>query len=210
MDLKTLLDNASWDSSELSYTSSSLKADIRKKTEAPMLRVLGNSKRAIILNCIFFVAFIVVYFMVPNTITLLAVGLVVLCYLSMISSLVYARSTLKAPNLNQDIKGALQDIIRYDAAINAFQCNYFSWIITTAYAGGFLLGLGIKGRTLSELIEKWPLLIFWVVGGIAIFYLSKTKGFRRFNRSMNPSYFNSKDIIKTQLQLLNEEENEME
>ncbi len=205
MDLKTLLNEAHWDSSNLSYDNSTLKEDIKMKTKKPIRRVLDNAKRAIVLNSIFVIAFLAVYFIVPNQVTLIAVAIITGCYLLTIGSMVYGLFTLKEPNLNQEIRPALEDILRYDEAINAFQCKYFSWIITGAYAGGFLLGIGIQGKSMSQLLDKWPLLIIWVAGAVGVYFYSKTKGFRSFNRSLNPNYFKSKNIIKEQLQLLNSE-----
>lgn len=203
MDLKTLLDKTNWEQSDFKYTSDELLKDITQKTEKPIQKVLQNAKKSIVLNSIILLGFFIFYVFFQNEITTLAIIIIAGVYLLTIGSLIYGLSTLQKPNLNQNIKKALEDIIRYDEAINQFQCKNFSLIITASFVGGFLLGLGFQGFTIAKLLDKWGVLVILGLGIIGMYYWSKTKSFRSFNRSFNPNYFKSKSFIKQQLEILN-------
>ena len=203
MDLKTLLNDARWQHNNLSYETTTLEDEITRKTQKPIQRVLGNAKRGIRLNTIILVVFLGLYFIFPNPTSLLAILLITGCYLFILITLIYGLVTLKEPDLNQDITKALKAIIQYDDALYKYQCKYFSVTLTIAYMGGFLLGLGFQGYTPMLIIEKWPLLIILVAGAAGMYYYSKTKAFKSFNRSLNPNYFRSKNILKEQLEILN-------
>lgn len=203
MDLKTLLNNNNWEQSDLSYANADLLKEIAQKTKKPIQKVLENSKKAIVLNSIILLCFLFFYLFFPNPITTLATLIIAAVYLFTIGSLVYGLSTLEKPNLNQNIKKALEDIIAYDKKMYAFQCNNVSLIITASFIGGFLLGLGFQGFTLEKILDKWEVLVILGLGTIGMYYWSKTKSFRAFNRSFNPTYFKSKSFIKEQLEILN-------
>ena len=203
MDLKTLLNDNNWSSSELNFDADSISKEITEKSQKPIQFVLNNAKKSILMNSIFLVAFFIFYLFFTNTITTIAIAIIAAVYLFTILSLVIGLINLEKPNLNQNIKDALKDIIRFDEAINRFQCKNYSLIISTSFIGGFLLGLGTQGYTISKLLDKWGLILFLIVGAVGIFYWSKTKSFKSFNRSFNPNYFKSKAFLKEQLQILN-------
>lgn len=208
MDFKTLLDDAGWENSEFSYDDAALEAEISKKTQRPVARVLNNSKRSLILNGLFFVGFGLIYVIFPRQLVLLPVLLITGCYLVMLISIIYGMVNLPKPNMNQNIKSALQEVLDYDRAINSFQCRFFALIITVAFIGGFILGLGLQGWTYAKLFDKWPVFIVMAVAAVGMYYLANTKALRSFNRKMNPNYFKSKNFIKQQLEHLNNDSDE--
>lgn len=210
MDFKTLLESAGWEDSELSYDDATLESDIGKRMKRPVEVVLNNSKRSLILNGLFLVGFSLIYLIYPQELVLLPVLLITGCYLVMIISVIYGLARLPKPDMNQNIKRSLLGVLEYDNAINSFQCRFFSLIISVAFVGGFILGLALVGWTFEKLIDKWPVIIFLLIATIGMYYLAETKGFRSFNRKLNPNYFKSKNFIKQQLEILNNDNYENE
>lgn len=204
MELKKLLESQNWSDSSLSYEGAELSAAIREKTKAPVKRVLANGKRSLWLNGMFFLAFGLVYLLVPNELTLLACLLICGCYLFVFLSVLLALSSNPEPRLENNIKRVLEEALAFDEKVNRFQCQNFSIILSVAYLGGSFLGLGVQGWDFTKLLEKWPVLIIFGAGTIAIYFFSKTRLFAKTNRSFNPNYHNSKRFIKEQLAILNE------
>ncbi|SFR34790.1 hypothetical protein SAMN04490243_0887 [Robiginitalea myxolifaciens] len=203
MELKKLLESQNWSDSQLSYDDAELITAIREKTKAPVKRVLANGKRSLWLNGLFFLAFGLIYLLLPNELTLLACLLICGCYLFVFLSVLLALQANPEPRLENNIKQVLEETLAFDETVNRFQCRNFSVILTVAYLGGSFLGLGVQGWNFAKLIEKWPVLIIFGIGTVAVYLFSRTRLFTKANRYFTPHYHNSKKFVKEQLEILN-------
>lgn len=202
MELKNLLDKQSWSESEFDYSTEHINDLLRPRAESTIQKLFRYHKQYIILNSVLTLASMALFFVEPRAEMLIPLGLIGGTMVFIILSMVYQMSKIKKPDLDQDLRQVLKETVEYNKMIFKSQYDYFPILMTTSFAGGFFLSTILSGWDFERFANEPIRLIVFGILTVGFYFLSKTRRFRRFNRSMNPRYNKIKNALEEQLAYL--------
>ena len=204
MELKTLLENSGWEKSEESFSPKMISRNTEKTISKNMRVLFVNNYKALALNVFFLSITLYVYLRNPTIDFLIPSILVASCFLFLTISVWGGIVRNSQIDRSQPIAIVLSEVLERNKMMYQQQCKYHSILITQSFLGGFFLGLAFQGWTLKEAAEKPVIFAIVVPLTVGCYYLTKTKSFQAFNRSLNPSYFRAKASLESQLAFLSE------
>jgi len=202
MELSKLLRDQAWEASNLSYDSLTLEVMLQPKASKYIGRLFRFYRKSLAMNTLFLLATIALYWANPTEDMLLPLGLIGGCFLYLMAT--SWRMIREKDNL--DLSGDLRSIVQRVLEFNQYQhrqmCRYHSVLFTICFAGGFILGMLLKGRQLAYFVEKPILFVILIILTTGFYFLTKTKSFRSLNRRLNPVYNRTKKQLETILEEL--------
>jgi hypothetical protein len=202
MELKNLLNSQNWETSDLDYNTKTIEDELRKGINARVTELFRHYYRSLVLNSFFLLATIAVYFAKPSLDIILPLSLIGLCYIFLVGNVAWQLLFDQRPDHLADIQTTLRATIAYNQRMYRRQCRYFSLITTTSFAGGFLLGLILRGRSLEEIFTHPIVTSIIVISSVLIYFFSRTPSFRKLNQKLNPRYHRVKNDLEQQLKEL--------
>lgn len=177
-----------------------------KPKEQPGLRLLLKQYyRSIVLNVIFLTITLLLYFVKPVVDLLLPVSIIASCFIYILNHITTASKKINQTlDMSLDLKTTLTRTIDINNKINNWFCRINSWVLTTSFVGGFLLGLLMSDWTIAKMLDRPLIILILVVLATGFYFLTKTRYFSSMHHTLNPSYFKAKQQLEAQLRILNE------
>lgn len=176
----------------------------QKPNEKPAIGLLLRQYyRSIALNITFLFLTLLLYLVKPIPDLLLPIGIISSCFIYILYHVLIAtRNINQTIDMSLDLKSTLKKTLEINQHIIDGFCRLNSWILTSSFIGGFLLGLLLSDWTLLKMIDK-PIVIVIGAGLTTGFYfLTKSSGFASIQQSLNPSYHRAKNRLEEQLKAL--------
>ncbi|MEM9324553.1 MAG: hypothetical protein AAGA85_02810 [Bacteroidota bacterium] len=206
MALIDLLNKQGWERSDLGYTSAELEKDLKPQVVSKVRILFRHYYLSLSLNGFFLLVTVGLYFLRPIPDMLLPVGIITSVFGFLIVSVVRQLVAQERIDTTQNVRQVIESSLAYNAQINANVCRYHSVISTLSAIGGYLLGLILQGWTLHKLLDKPIVLVVMLLVAFAGYYLTKSRGFRKYNRALNPHYFKAKKYLEEQLRVLDSQD----
>jgi hypothetical protein len=199
MELKTLLNNQGWDESDLDFSDQALGTEIRHSVGDRMKDLFYQYNKIIVGNLFFLLLFSSVWFIVPVWETLIPIGIIAICYLYMIGSVIFNRWRYDKPDPTRPLPELIRSMLAYNKKILKQLGNSQAIIMSACGLAGLMIGLLLQLGSLDILLNN-PVGIASMVAIPGIIYFFAKRGLvSRLNRAFNPGYFKASAYLKEQL-----------
>lgn len=205
MGLKILLDQNNWEDSSLDYSFNALDSSLRESVESSIGDLFKHYYKSIILNTILLLVTVSIYFFRPSNDVLVPVLIIGGVFGFLAFSVIWQLLFLKKPDMSASLHSVIQQILEYNKRINIRLCNYTSLIVSTSFAGGFLLGLVLQGWSLEKIFYHPVLMPIYLILTVGIHLLARKQVMNNWSRVLNPKYHKTKEFLEAQLNTLETE-----
>jgi|GEM_PF-4132358 len=204
MELSDLFKNQDWTHSTQKMNEVEISKAMKSNVEMNVKTLFNTYYKSIFLNSFFLASVWLVYFYKPTLEVLFPVLLISACFAIIIINVAWQLINEKPIDTSKDLKTVLTKTLAFNTEIYKRQCRYNSFILTSSFLGGFLLGIVLQGWTFQKFIDKPIIIPIIVLLTLGFHFLAKTKLLKKVNSALNPKYHKAKAFLEEQLKYLEE------